>query len=266
MEIASLGFRTDLMVLELGGSEIEHHERHVIVRTPANPTYWWGNFVLFADPVGPTDLAGRLELFADAFPDAEHVAWGIDSRDGTAGDDAALVAAGFDVSRDTVLTASELRPSARAVAADVRSLRGDADWRQAFELHVACADPDDEAVTEDFLGGQVAAARALTELGHATWFGAFEDRRLLSSLGIVSDGSGLARFQTVETHPDARRRGLASALVHHAGQAALRDGNATRLVIVADPDYHAIGIYRSLGFVETETTVQLTRRPSSTAS
>ena len=122
------------------------------------------------------------------------------------------------------------------------------------------------ASAEDFLGGQVAAARALTELGHATWFGAFEDRRLLSSLGIVSDGSGLARFQTVETHPDARRRGLASALVHHAGQAALRDGNATRLVIVADPDYHAIGIYRSLGFVETETTVQLTRRPSSTAS
>ena len=105
MEIASLGFRTDLMVLELGGSEIEHHKRHVVVRTPANPTYWWGNFVLFADPVGSTDLAGRLELFADGFPDAEHVAWGIDSTDGTAGDEAALVAAGFEVSRDTVLTA-----------------------------------------------------------------------------------------------------------------------------------------------------------------
>ena len=53
MEIASLGFRTDLMVLELGGSEIEHHERHVVVRTSANPTYFWGNFVLFATPVGP---------------------------------------------------------------------------------------------------------------------------------------------------------------------------------------------------------------------
>ena len=265
MEVGSLGFRTDLMVLELGGSEVEHHERHVVVRTPANPTYWWGNFVLFADPVRTTDLAGRLELFAHAFLDAEHVAWGIDSRDGTAGDDAALVAAGFDVSRDTVLTASELRPPARAVAADVRSLRGDADWRQAFELHVACADPDDEAVTEDFLGGQVAAARALTELGHATWFGAFEDRRLLSSLGIVSDGSGLARFQSVETHPDARRQGLASAVVRHASEIALGSG-ARKLVIVADPDYHAIGIYRSLGFVETETTVQLTRRPASTAA
>jgi GNAT superfamily N-acetyltransferase len=265
VEIASLGFRTDLLVLELGGSEIEHHEEHVVVRTPANPTYWWGNFVLFAEPVGADELAGRLELFADAFPYAEHVAWGIDSTDGTAGDEAALIAEGFEVSRDAVLTATEVRPPARGVAADVRPLRGDGDWRQAFELHVACADRDDEAVTEEFLGGQVAAARMLTDIGHATWFGAFGDRRLLSSLGIVSDGSGLARFQTVETHPDARRRGLASALVHHAGQTALRDG-ATRLVIVADPDYHAIDIYRSLGFAETETTVQLTRRPASMAS
>lgn len=265
MEIASLGFRTDLMVLELGGSEIERHERHVVVRTPANPTYWWGNFVLFADPVGAQELSGRLELFADAFPDAEHVAWGIDSTDGAAGDVEALVAAGFEVGRDTVLTASELRPPARTVDAELRPLRGDADWRRAFELHVACADPADEAVTEEFLDGRVAAARALTERGHATWFGAFANGTMLSSLGIVSDGSGLSRFQAVETHPDARRRGLASALVHLAGQTAL-DGGATRLVIVADPDYHAIGIYRSLGFAETETTVQLTRRPPSTAS
>ena len=88
---------------------------------------------------------------------------------------------------------------------------------------------------------------------------------LVSSLGIVSDSSGLARFQAVETHPDARRRGLASMLVRHAGRAAL-DRGARRLVIVADPGYHAIGIYRSLGFVESETQVQLTRPPGSSGT
>jgi GNAT superfamily N-acetyltransferase len=264
VEIASLGFRTDVMVLGLGGSEIERHARHLVVRTPANPTYWWGNFVLFSDPVGPGDVPDRLALFADAFPDAEHVAWGIDSTDGTAGDDEALVGAGFEIGRDTVLTATELRSPVRTIDAELRPLRGDADWRQAFELHVACWDPDDGAVTEEFLNGQVGAARALTELGHATWFGAFADGGLLSSLGVVADGSGIARFQAVETHPDARRRGLASALVNHAGDVALRRG-ATRLVIVADPQYHAIGIYRSAGFTETETTVQLMRRPPSIA-
>jgi ribosomal protein S18 acetylase RimI-like enzyme len=94
----------------------------------------------------------------------------------------------------------------------------------------------------------------------ATWFGAFEHGMLRAALGIVSDGSGLARFQMVETHPDARRRGLASALLHRAGSAAL-DAGAETLVIVADPAYHAIDLYRSAGFADRETKVELTRRP-----
>jgi GNAT superfamily N-acetyltransferase len=264
VEIASLAFRTDLMVLGLGGSEVEHGDRYVVVRTPANPTYFWGNFVLFATPVEPDAMEERLDLFAGVFPDAAHVAWGIDSVDGTVGAEEELVAAGFEVSRDTVLIASALHRSSRPTDAELRPIESDADWRQALALHIACTEGD-EHVTEEFLAGQVAAARALTELGHATWFGVFEDGRLLSSLGIVSDGSGLARFQSVETHPDARRRGLASALVHHAGKAAL-DRGAKRLVIVADPEYHAIGIYRSLGFVDWETQVQLTRPPGSTGT
>ena len=83
MDISSLGFRTDVMVLALGESAIEHHDRHLVARTPRNPTYWWGNFVLFADPVGTGEVDERLELFAAAFPDAGHVALGIDSVDGT---------------------------------------------------------------------------------------------------------------------------------------------------------------------------------------
>jgi GNAT superfamily N-acetyltransferase len=264
VEIASLAFRTDLMVLGLGGSEVEHGDRYVVVRTPANPTYFWGNFVLFATPVEPDAMEERLDLFAGVFPDAAHVAWGIDSVDGTVGAEPELVAAGFEVSRDTVLIASALHRSSPPTDAELRPIESDADWRQALALHIACTEGD-EHVREEFLAGQVAAARALTELGHATWFGVFEDGRLLSSLGIVSDGSGLARFQSVETHPDARRRGLASAIVHHAGKAAL-DRGAKRLVIVADPEYHAIGIYRSLGFVDWETQVQLTRPPGSTGT
>ena len=46
MEIRSLGLRTDLVLLRLGGSVVEHHDDHVVVRTPDNPTYWWGNFLL----------------------------------------------------------------------------------------------------------------------------------------------------------------------------------------------------------------------------
>ena len=252
------------MVLGLGGSEIDHRERHIVVRTPANPTFWWGNFVLFADPVGPGDVDRRLEVFADAFPGAEHVAWGIDSVDGTIGAEAELAEAGFELSRDTVLAATALRPPGRSVDAELRPLSGDDDWRQALELRKACL-PDDEHYSEPFVSAHLAGSRKLCEQGVATWFGAFEHGTLRAALGIVADGSGLARFQMVETHPDARRRGLASALVHRAGVAALAVGAET-LVIVADPSYHAIDLYRAVGFADRETKVELTRRPPGSQS
>ncbi len=265
VDVVSLGFRTDLAVLSLGGSEIEHRDRHVVVRTRANPTYWWGNFVLFADPLRPGEVPARLELFAAEHPGAEHVAWGIDSVDGNAGDESELTRAGFEVSRDAVLAATSLRSPDRRVDAELRPLAGEEDWLQALALHLACVDRDDGRVTDRFLTAQVAGYRALSEKPDATWYGAFTEGRLLSWLGIVTDGAGLARFQSVETHPEARRRGLASALVEHAGRTAL-DGRATTLVIVADPSYHAIGIYRALGFVEQETQVQLTRPPAVAAA
>jgi len=150
------------------------------------------------------------------------------------------------------------------VDAELRRLVSDDDWRQALELRIACL-PDDEHYTEPFVRAHLAGSRALCEQGSATWFGAFEHGTLRAALGIVSDGDGLARFQMVETHPDSRRRGLASALLYRAGSAALEAGAET-LVIVADPGYHAIGLYRSAGFDDRETKVELTRRPSGSPS
>ena len=56
MQIESLAFRTDLALLEIGGSDVEDHGSHIAVRTPHNPTYWWGNFLLF--PAAPTRAEG----------------------------------------------------------------------------------------------------------------------------------------------------------------------------------------------------------------
>lgn len=41
MEVRSLGYRTDLALLRLGGSEFEDRGDHLVVRTPHNPTFWW---------------------------------------------------------------------------------------------------------------------------------------------------------------------------------------------------------------------------------
>jgi predicted GNAT family acetyltransferase len=61
----------------------------------------------------------------------------------------------------------------------------------------------------------------------------------------------------VQTHPDARGKGLASTLVYRASTYGLGELGAKTLVMVADPDYLAIRIYRAVGFTDTETQVQL---------
>src|SRR5215471_4600410 len=84
---------------------------------------------------------------------------------------------------------------------------------------------------------------------------------MVSGLGVFSDGSGIARFQDVDTHPDHRNQGLAGTLVYQAGQHARKEMAAQTLVIVAEPLGPAIRIYRSVGFRDAETQVQLQRQP-----
>jgi predicted GNAT family acetyltransferase len=82
-------------------------------------------------------------------------------------------------------------------------------------------------------------------------------------MGLFSAGEGLARFQAVETDPEFRRRGLAGSLVHHMSRYGFNVLRARTLVMVADPNYFAMEIYRSLGFVASETQLQVERPPLS---
>ena len=108
--------------------------------------------------------------------------------------------------------------------------------------------------------------RRLVDAGRGTRFGAFVDGRLVSTAGIFVTEEGLARFQSVETHPEHRRRGLASAVVHGAGRHALDHLGVRTLVIVADTDGEAIGVYRRLGFEDLERQLMMERRSGEWAS
>jgi predicted GNAT family acetyltransferase len=80
-------------------------------------------------------------------------------------------------------------------------------------------------------------------------------------MGLFQASPGLCRFQDVKTHPDARGRGLAGTLVHRISGFAVEELGATTLILVADPDYLAIRVYRSVGFDDTETQLHAQREP-----
>ena len=60
----------------------------------------------------------------------------------------------------------------------------------------------DPAAYLTFVTRRALAERTLAEAGHGAWWGAFLDDRLASVMGLVDAGGGLARYQSVETHPD----------------------------------------------------------------
>jgi ribosomal protein S18 acetylase RimI-like enzyme len=263
VNFTSLGYRTDLMLLQLSGSVLTDEGEYVVVRTPANPTFWWGNYLLFRTPFGPGDAVARQETFWREFPDAAHLALGLDTTDGVLGSEDELKALGLEIDRSTVMTATAVREPARPNdTSQYRFLSSDDDWEQAIELSLACATRTVDDGYRAFNRLRTEAERSLCEAGHAKWFGAFDGDRLQASLGLASDGSGVARFQNVQTRPEDRNRGIASMLVHRASRYGLDELGAHTLVMVADPGYLAIRIYRSLGFGDNEVQLGMARPPA----
>ena len=259
MDIESLAYRTDLALLRLSGSEVEDHGSHLAIRTPANPTYWWGNFLLFPAAPTPAEVPEWDALFRRTFPGALHRAYGVATAHGSREDLAPLVEAGLGVEASSVMTATSVhQPPRPNREAQCRRLVGDDDWEQQVELTLSGGEFAGE---RDFVVAKAAAQRKATESGAGAWWGAFLGGRLLSSMGLFRASPGLCRFQDVKTHPDARGRGLAGTLVHQVSRYGFDELDASTLVMVADPDYLAIRVYRAVGFADTETQLQAQRRP-----
>jgi GNAT superfamily N-acetyltransferase len=253
MELMSLAFRTDLALRVAEGAEVTDHGDCLVIRTPDNPGFWWGNFLLLAAWPGEGD--GWEARFAAEFPQAKHVAIGVDVTEAAGGAPAEF--ATLEPEYSTVLTCTDIHaPRHVSTEAQVRPLESDQDWRQSVELNLRCYG---EQEPTDFQQRRVAARRRLTQAGRAAWFGAFDGGRLLAQLGVCDAGSGLARYQDVETAPAARRRGLAGTLVWHAGRFARERFGADTLVIVADPAEGAIRVYRDCGFADAQTQVSFAR-------
>ena len=118
MRVTSLGFRTDVALRAREGAEVADRGDCLVVRSPNNPDYWWGNFLLLAAWPVPGTGDRWLARFAAEFPLAHHITLGVDSDPSFPDDEddrpvpAEFLAAGLKPERDTVLTCAAVRPRA----------------------------------------------------------------------------------------------------------------------------------------------------------
>jgi GNAT superfamily N-acetyltransferase len=251
-----VGWETDLAIHELSGASVEDHGDHLVVRTPQQPTFHWGNCVLARGPEAADDAGRWVGVFRDAFPAATWVAVGL--RRMPADPDPWAVH-GVELEPIEVLATGELpRRPALADRYEARRLEGD-DWEQTVTLAVAenaSTGSWDTASYEAFSRTRAERSRAFSdrEDGVAAYFGAFADGVLAAHLGIVRCG-GTARYQSVFTDASHRRRGLASHLVGVAASWAA-DCGCDRWVIVTEKTNPAFVTYMRAGFQRAGSSVQ----------
>jgi len=263
MQLRSIGWRTHLFLARIRGF-VETHPSHLVLRTPTNPGYYWGNFVIFDGPPSTGDLDHWLECFARGITDhqpARHTLFGVDVTDGPQGDLEPFIERGFEVEDNAVLVTDTLSaPEHLAGDLVVRPLQSDAEWADAIANQVLCRSEvfSLEAYTP-FKTAQMGDYRRMAAAGHGAWFGAFAGDELVGELGVFVDEDGIARYQSVGTHPEWRRRGVARTMVYEAGRIAAERFGAETFVIEVEPDSAPMRVYESAGFVQVETTFALVR-------
>lgn len=262
MEVHSLGYRTDLIFAAFDG---EIHERgdFMVIRTPSNPGFYWGNFLLFAHPPAPGDHVRWRRLFAEEIgtpPVVLHETFGWDTIDGASGDVQPFLDAGFQLDRSQVLTTDNVRPPRhRASGLTVRTLTSESEWETALLNQIRCRPEEhEESAYRLFKERQMARYREMSAAGRGQWYGGFLEGRLVADLGIYRAGN-VARFQSVETHPDYRRRGVGGTLVFEAARDALHRMGVSTLVMVAEERSPAARLYQTIGFQPAEIQVGLAK-------
>jgi len=254
------GWATDLAILEHTGSVVEERADHLVVRTPTNPGFHWGNFVLVTDEDTVDDADRWVGVFAEAFPDASWVSVGL-PRMPRASDSWVALGMGLEL-EDVLSTRTVPRGTPLPQGYTVRRFTGE-DWEQdlarAVAENAATGEEDPESFLR-FVRGRLAARRDLSARDLGAWFGAFtDDDVLVADLGIVRCGS-TARYQDVTTDEAHRRQGLASHLLGVAAQWAA-DAGCDEWVIVTEATNPAGRVYRACGFAPDTGTVQAYRRP-----
>jgi GNAT superfamily N-acetyltransferase len=248
VEVRSLALVTELALAATRG-KVSDRGDYIVVERPDAPSWADGNYLALPHRPAQDELPRWIDVFRRELGTRRAIAlrW----NDPASDDDslAWLRAAGFSVDRLDVLAATEVLAPPHALP--MRALAS-GEMREAKMLTWNLADRHDEAYRE-FLRARSAWHSELVARGVASFWGAFDDSKLVASVGLVRLPP-LARYQDVQTLPAYRRRGLAGALLAAAAREA-RTHDVGRFVIFAEPGDEAARVYTRIGFQRVERSV-----------
>jgi hypothetical protein len=260
--LRNLGYLTDSIVHAFCGVIEEKASCHVI-RTPSNPTYYWGNLLV----LNTHPLAGDFDLWMamserefDSAPG--HTTFGWDTNQ--PGETSQFTDRGFELESNVVLELDELKnPRCFHDNLEMRSIQSDEDWKVVTELQIECGYSTEHGDLSGFRRFKELCMknyRRMHDAGRGDWWGAFLDGELVGDLGLYfTEDKKIGRFQSVETAAPYRCQGVCSTLLFRVCEHALVD--SVRLIIVTESDSKPESLYRSLGFEFHSRQYGVCRRP-----
>jgi ribosomal protein S18 acetylase RimI-like enzyme len=252
MTVRSLGLQTHLMFARFDGQIIERPDC-IVVRTPSNPTFYWGNFLIFPKPPTGFDDIKWIARFHEEIgalqSESKHIALAVDAPS-PGKIPLAFKDLGFEFLENATLVLDSLPPAPAQAALDVQIRPID----YATELDALIAldmsdggDGYEPVGYEIFRRKQHARYAAMARAGMGSWFGAWLGDQLVAGCGLFHEHR-LGRFQYVMTHERFRGRGICTRLVFEAARTAFEQWHCERLVIEAEPGAAGHRVYRRVGF------------------
>ena len=263
MELKSLGYQSDLIFPRFEG-EVTDCASYIRIRTPSNPSYWWGNYLLFDAAPQAGDYEVWVKLFEEEIgrpPYVEHMVFAWDLSEQEAQIDL-FIEAGFKLVTTVVMTTRMLKsPPKPNKDIEMRPLTPK-DYAELLKLEMLLGLEEGFSGEghKQFLIRKQARYDQMIKAGLGAWFGGYLQGKLVAHMGLFHNGE-IARYQTVGTHPDYRRQGIAGTLVHYVGEYGQTQFGIKDLVMLADDNYFAKDIYAAVGFKPTELIYALERPP-----
>ncbi|HVJ63942.1 MAG TPA: GNAT family N-acetyltransferase [Bdellovibrionota bacterium] len=248
--MTTLGLKTELMFHRHNGV-VEERADYQLVRTPSNPTYFYGNLLVFKNAPQSGDLERWTKLYENEFAKIEGIEhqtflWGTGTPEPAELE--RFKATGFEYSETVVLVAEAITIQHPNTNFEFRRIETPEEWQQVIELHVEVSrDEFRPELYRSFAKKRYDNYRRLQESGMGAWYGAFDGNLLVSDLGLYQE-DGVARFQNIETHPFYRRQGICQSLIRHAAL----DSGGRFFVMQAEEDGPAIAMYKRIGFEPRE--------------
>lgn len=253
MKIKSLARKTDLLFARFSG-EVIIQKNYTAIKTPSNPGYHWGNYLVFDKAPIEGDFQKWKDIFQKEFPyysTPQHMVFTWEEEKKGAIEE--FLENGFEFDEGKILSCKKLvYPKKYKSDINIKKIQTNDEWEDVIKLQVMTADPKFiNAGYENFKRKQMKQYREMSEQSLGHWFGAYFDGKLVGDLGIFHT-ENIGRYQNVGTHPNFRRQGICQTLVYETGLIAYEEYDIETLVMEADTHYHAAKIYESVGFIPTE--------------